>query len=82
MAKRKRAKLLPIGNSQSKEQLKEKREVNRNLVAKFAKSFNKSHCHLDKKAAQKRGKMKHRIRYTGRDLAKGVKLINLFSLID
>ncbi|MEH6446611.1 MAG: hypothetical protein V7784_22165 [Oceanospirillaceae bacterium] len=32
----------------------------RNIVAKFAKTFNKAQCHLDRKAAQKRGHIKHR----------------------
>ncbi len=76
MAKSKRARLLPTGKADSAEQKVESRLVKRNLVAKFAKPFNKAHCHLDKKAAHKRGKLKHKLKYTAKGFSKEGYLIN------
>jgi hypothetical protein len=82
MAKKKSVVVLPASNTSNAEKIGSSRVVKRNLVAKFAKSFNKAHCHLDKKAAQKRGKIKHKMKYAGKDFSKGVKLINLLNWVD
>ncbi len=78
MVKRKKYMAVPRGNVTLLEEKKESMQVQRNLVAKFAKTYNKAHCHLDKKAALKRGKVKHKQQFKMRDMLKESKLINFF----
>ncbi|MGB1239607.1 MAG: DUF7230 family protein, partial [Pseudomonadales bacterium] len=53
-------KLPPTKEIVMKQQSKSQPSVTRNLVAKHAPSFHRAQTHLNKKAALKRGKMKHK----------------------
>ena len=79
MTKRKKHSVSVSRDTSKGEDRKDGMQVKRNLVAKFAKTYNKAHCHLDKKAAFKRGKVKHKQHLKMFDRLKESHLIYLFA---